>query len=82
MEDTIQAVFRPGVNCQGTYDCDYQGISAGHADLYGSGLDCQGIDVTDVPSGDYILRVDVNPGRLFPEISFENNSTSIPVHIP
>ena len=37
------------------YDCSNQGIQAGWSDLYGNSLDCQWLDVTDVPPGDYFL---------------------------
>ena len=42
-------------------------------DLYGSYLDCQWIDVTDVPAGKYILRQTVNPDRLGVESDYRNN---------
>ncbi|XP_037091515.1 lysyl oxidase homolog 4-like [Pollicipes pollicipes] len=50
-----------------------QGIRAGCADIYGSYIDCQWIDVTDVPSGTYDLRVRVNADRVVPESDFSNN---------
>ena len=34
-----------------------QGISLRCADVYGRDLDCQWIDITDVPDGVYVLRV-------------------------
>ncbi len=42
------------------FNCSNQGITAGCADIYSSGLDCQWIDVTDLPAGNYKLRVEVN----------------------
>jgi hypothetical protein len=47
----------PGPN----YNCGNQGISKGWADIYSGNLDCNWIDVTDVPPGDYTLRISVNP---------------------
>lgn len=44
------------------YDCDYQGISVGWADLYDRYTDCQWIDITNVRPGNYILEVEVNVG--------------------
>ena len=41
--------------------CSDQGIQAGWADVYGAHLDCQWIDVTDVPAGIYTLEIEVNP---------------------
>ena len=42
------------------YDCDFQGISQGWSDSYGSGLDCQWVDITGVPEGDYLLEIRIN----------------------
>ncbi|MFK7807653.1 MAG: lysyl oxidase family protein [Saprospiraceae bacterium] len=74
------------VECSGggnfTYNCNNQGISAGCGDIYGSGLDCQWIDVTDVPAGDYKLMIRVNwdedPDALGNyESSYENNTGAV-----
>jgi lysyl endopeptidase len=56
-----------------TYDCDNQGISAGWGDIYGRGLDCQWIDVTDVPDGEYTLEVEVDPDGRLQEVTRTNN---------
>jgi hypothetical protein len=37
----------------GGYNCGNMGISAGCADVYGSGTTCNWIDITDVDTGDY-----------------------------
>ena len=42
------------------YGCSNMGITAGCGDIYSRGLDCQWIDITDVPTGDYILAAKVN----------------------
>ena len=42
------------------YDCQYQGITSGWGDWYYKQLDGQWIDVTGVPAGTYIVRVDIN----------------------
>ena len=61
------------------FTCTYQGISAGWGDVYGSGLDCQWLDVTAF-RGDYILRVTINPdGALAEDTS--NNVAEVAVHI-
>jgi hypothetical protein len=65
----------------GVFDCDYQGISPGWTDVYDRSLDCQWIDVTDVPPGDYKLRVTVNPDFSFEEANYGNNQAEIPVKI-
>jgi hypothetical protein len=63
-------------------DCGYQGISAGWADVYHSGLDCQWVDITGVPEGRYVLEVSVNPARVIEEGNFSNNSARTEVFIP
>ncbi len=48
----------------GTYNCGYMGISAGCYDVYGLGTQCQWVDITDVPDGQYRLAVIVNARHL------------------
>lgn len=70
-----------------TYTCFNQGITVGWLDVYDRYLDCQWIDVTDVPYGDYTLRIDVNlppPGKAEPtlvERDYANNTVDIPVTV-
>ena len=61
-----------------TYGCSVMGISAGCGDIYGSGLSCQWIDITNVPDGEYTFVVRTNwdqdpdvMGNI--ELSYENN---------
>ena len=49
--------------CFGTdnkYNCLNMGISAHCGDVYGPETDCQWIDITDIPAGDYTMVVRVN----------------------
>lgn len=64
-----------------TYNCDYQGISVGCADVYTPDLDCQWVDITDVAPGTYELVVSVNTERSIDELSFENNSARVTIEI-
>ena len=60
----------------------YQGISAGWADTYVSSLDCQWVDVTDLPSGAYTLTLTVDPLDQFPEADETNDAIEIPFDLP
>jgi hypothetical protein len=71
-----------------TYTCQNQGIGVGWEDTYGAALECQWIDVTGVPPGDYTLRVEINlpnsPGgpRVLNERDDTNNVREWTVTIP
>jgi hypothetical protein len=78
-ENDARLVGQFGCSTDGTVP---QGISQGWADTYGSHLDCQWIDITGVPEGDYVLEVHVNPRRIFRELDFMNNVARVPVHVP
>lgn len=51
-----------------------QGISAGWADVYNSGLPCQFIVIDGVPDGDYTLVSTTNSKHIIPEDTYENNT--------
>ena len=63
------------------YNCGNQGISVGWADTYAAGLDCEWIDVTDVPAGDYTLQIEIGADHLFAEASYDNNTVSTAVSL-
>jgi len=63
------------------YNCRFQGITAGWADLYRKTLDCQWLDVTGVPPGNYLLRVTINPEHRLVESDDTNNVAIVPVTI-
>ncbi|MCB0819834.1 MAG: hypothetical protein KDC13_04365, partial [Bacteroidetes bacterium] len=70
----------------GQYNCGNMGISAGCYDVYGAGTQCQWIDITEVPEGDYRLAVIINSqhrpdalGRH--EINYLNNALQVCIHI-
>lgn len=64
-----------------TYTCSNQGVSAGWADVYGSTLDCQWIDVTGLGDGDYLLEARTNVQGMFKEDTYGDNSTWAGVRI-
>lgn len=69
-------------NDEARFDCDTQGLSAGWQDIYDKSLDCQWIDITGLPRGQYYLQVVVNPKRILPESNYGNNRVMVPVNIP
>jgi hypothetical protein len=64
------------------FQCGNQGISRGWGDSYTPDLDCQWVDVTDVPPGDYQLRIRINQSRTLLELRYDNNEALVPVTIP
>lgn len=68
-------VCQPGVDKR--YNCaNYgdQGVSVGCTDTYAHNIDCQWVDMTDVPHGHYTLKVSINPEYKMAEISYDNNA--------
>jgi hypothetical protein len=70
----------------GQYTCGNMGISAGCYDVYGVGTQCQWIDITDVPDGQYRMAIIVNSHHLpdalsHYEINHANNATQICINI-
>jgi hypothetical protein len=65
------------------FNCSYQGITAGCADIYDAGLPCQYIDLTGLvlPPGTYTLRVTIDPDGVIAEANEANNVVDVPVEI-
>ncbi|XP_029939056.1 lysyl oxidase-like 5a isoform X2 [Salarias fasciatus] len=63
----------PGVRRRFACTAHTQGLGPGCYDTYHANIDCQWIDITDVPPGNYILKVTVNPTRQVQESDFSNN---------
>ncbi|MBI3245925.1 MAG: hypothetical protein HYZ50_05410 [Deltaproteobacteria bacterium] len=61
------------------YNCGYQGLTVGCGDLYSFFLGCQYIDITPLPSGNYTLRITVDPLNQIAELDETNNVTTLPV---
>lgn len=64
------------------YDCENQGIQAGWADVYDSGLPGQWIEIGDLPPGQYQLELTVNPENILTETNYDNNTVTIPFTVP
>jgi len=69
-----------GSSC-GYYTCSNQGIGLGCMDIYGAGLACQWVDITDTPDGTYELLVTLNPDGNIPELDLSNNSATVTVTV-
>jgi hypothetical protein len=52
-----------------------QGVSAGWADLYGAGLDCQWIDITGLADGEYTVEAQTNRIGVAKEDNYGDNFT-------
>ncbi|MBN3303186.1 LYOX oxidase, partial [Amia calva] len=63
----------PGVRRRYACTAHTQGLGPGCYDTYNANIDCQWIDITDVPPGNYILKVTVNPSFQVQESDFSNN---------
>jgi Lysyl oxidase len=63
------------------HNCNVQGIQVGWSDLYPANLDCQWLDVTEIPPGEYDLTVFLNTSQLIPESSYDNDVGTVPVTI-
>jgi len=72
-----------GENKSSGFDCHDQGITSGWGDWYFKQLDGQWIDITGVPEGDYIVRVEINLGGIFPEgANRYTNVIQVRIHVP
>eukprot|EP00899_Mesostigma_viride_P007624 jgi/Mesvir1/16863/Mv15748-RA.1 len=71
------------VFCESLYNyCPSPGLSEGWLDRFGWSIECSWIDVTDVPPGNYLLEMVLNPEQQFQETSYANNGGIVPVYIP
>ena len=64
-------------NCNHTNGVD-MGIQAGWEDVYDTNTQCQFIDITGAPPGDYTLQIVINPDNLIVESDYANNTTLVP----
>jgi hypothetical protein len=70
------------IPAESRYNCGNQGIHAGWYDAYGRSLDCQYVDITDVPAGTYRLRAQINVERVLAESRYDDNEVFMTVVIP
>ena len=77
IEDSARYFAIPSAPCDQKFDCGFQGIQPGWADIYGYSLDCNWIDITGIPDGVYKISIEVNPQRILWEESFTNNLSEV-----
>ncbi|MCB9595512.1 MAG: hypothetical protein H6719_22520 [Sandaracinaceae bacterium] len=78
----LDTVTYPDADIRGAlYTCDNQGIQRGWQDVYYETLDCQWVDVTDVPPGDYVLHVEINYEGMLLESDYTNNVADVPITV-
>lgn len=70
----------------GQYHCGDMGISSGCFDAYGAGTQCQWVDITNVPDGDYRLAAIINQHHLPDalnryELDHVNNALQVCINI-
>ena len=58
-----------------------QGTSVGYTDRYPAHFHGQNLDVTDVPTGTYVLVHRANPNLLLRELRYENNAASLLIRL-
>jgi lysyl oxidase len=56
-----------------------QGLSIGWGDTYGNSLTGQSIDITNLPDGDYNLRIEVDPKQNIIETDETDNVSTVPL---
>ncbi len=64
------------------WGCANQGIHAGWYDLYYRSLQCQFIDVTNVPPGHYRVRARVNTHHVIAETNYDDDVAYLDVDVP
>jgi hypothetical protein len=65
------------------YSCADQGIALGYGDWYYKQLSGQWIDITGVPEGDYVVRVEINAAGTFDEGEDRyTNVVTTTIHVP
>lgn len=82
LEDVEQYQPAPAPDPAKPFTCTSQGLHVGWEDIYPNDIDCQWVDITGVPAGDYLLKVAVNTAGYLPESNYANDSASVPVTIP
>lgn len=86
MEDAEAYHTGSTIPCSPSFDCLDQGIPRGRTDNYPGTIDCQWLDITDLPASGrgcwYTYEVCTNIGRTIMEMDFDNNCQRFPIYVP
>ena len=82
LEDVEQYQPAPAPDPASPFTCMNQGLHVGWEDVYPHDIDCQWVDITGVPAGNYLLKVAVNTAGYLPESDYTNDTATVPVTIP
>jgi hypothetical protein len=63
------------------FNCNYQGISVGDHNEYGTQEHCQFLVIDDLPDREYIFEAIINPSKIFEEDNYEDNKISKKIKI-
>ncbi|MDS0477947.1 lysyl oxidase family protein [Natrinema sp. 1APR25-10V2] len=81
LRDNFRMPSRPNANSSAQFDCDYQGISAGWADVYDSSLPGQYLVIDALPDGTYTLRATTNAEGTIDETCTGDNTVRVDLRI-
>ncbi len=82
LEDVEQYQADPAPDPPDPFTCTNQGLHVGWEDVYPNDIDCQWVDITGVPAGNYLLKVAINTAGYLPESNYTNDTATVPVTIP
>lgn len=81
LRDNFRIPSRSNASNSSQYDCDYQGISAGWADVYDSTLPGQYLVIDGLPDGEYTLRATTNADGAIDETCTRDNTVRVDLRI-
>ncbi|ADB59165.1 hypothetical protein Htur_0264 [Haloterrigena turkmenica DSM 5511] len=79
LRDNFQT--RSNASSSAKFDCDYQGISAGWADVYPASLPGQYLVIDDLPDGEYTLQATTNAEGTIDEKCDDDNTVRVDLRI-
>jgi hypothetical protein len=75
------AICVPAAQSTSRFSCEFLGLAKGSSEIFDVSSECQWLDITGVPPGQYTLRLSVNPDRHLRELSYDNNTFDVPVSL-